>query len=151
LRQNTPAAMGGRVKRKRSRSSGLEPLKEIVGDPRRITEARAESRVARVWPLIVGPALVRHTKLIRIRQQTLVMGCWQTDVMASLRQSAEVTWPQVQARLERLLRLKLQRVEIVPCDPPEPQREKPAIPDSFESVLRKYRSLRNQGWTPKRK
>lgn len=129
----------------------MVPLKEIATDSRQAAEARAESRVARVWPLLVGPVLVRHTRLIRIRQRTLVMGCWQTEVIASLRQSAEATWPQVQARLERLLGLKLQRLEIVPCDPPEPRPEQPPVVDHLESVLRKYRALRNQGWTPRPK
>lgn len=135
----------------RRRSRGLVPLKELSTDSRLAAEARAESRVARVWPLLVGPVLVRHTRLLRIRQRTLVMGCWQTEVIASLRQSAEATWPQVQARLERLLGLKLQRLEIVPCDPPEPSPEKPPVVDHLDSVLRKYRALRNQGWTPRQK
>lgn len=110
-----------------------------------------ESRVARVWPLLVGPVLVRHTRLIRIRQRTLVLGCWKTEVIASLRQSAEATWPQVQARVERLLGLKLQRMEIVPCDPPVSRPEKSPVTDHLEAVLRKYRSLRKQGWTLKPK
>jgi hypothetical protein len=135
----------------RRKSKGLVPLKELATDSRSIAEARAESRVARVWPLLVGPALVRHTRLIRIRQRTLVLGCWKTEVIASLRQSAEATWPQVQARLERLLGLQLQRLEIVPCDPPEPVAIKVPVADHLASVLLKYRSLRNQGWTPKRK
>jgi hypothetical protein len=135
----------------RRRSKGLMPLKEIAVDARALADARAEKRIARVWSLIVGPVLVHHTRLIRARQRTLVLGCWKTEVMASLRQSAEATWPQVQARLERLLGLKFQKLEIVPCDPPEPPPARPPAPDSLEAVLRKYRSLRNQGWTPKPK
>jgi hypothetical protein len=135
----------------RKRALGLVPLKEIGSDSRAIADARAEKRITRVWPLIVGPVLVHHTRLIRVRQRTLVLGCWKTEVMASLRQSAEATWPQVQARLERLLNLKFQKLEIVPCDPPEPSPDKPPTMDVLETVLRKYRSLRNQSWTPKLK
>jgi hypothetical protein len=135
----------------RRRTPGLVPLREISADPRALADARAEKRIARVWPLIVGPVLLHHTRLVRIRQRTLVMGCWKTEVMASLRQSAEATWPQVQARLERLLGLKFQKLEIVPCDPPESRPERPPAEDYLETVLRKYRSLRNQGWTPKPK
>ena len=135
----------------RRKHRGLVPLKELAADSRTLAEARTEARVARIWPLLVGPVLVRHTRLIRIRQRTLVLGCWQTDVIASLRQSAAATWPQVQARLERLLGLQLQRLEIVPCDPPEPPKEQRIVADHLEAVLRKYRSLRNQGWTPKLK
>jgi hypothetical protein len=129
------------------RSPGLVPLQELAADPRRGAEVRMETRIARVWPLLVGPVLVRHTRLLRVRQRTLVLGCWKTEVMTSLRQSAEATWPQVQARLERLLGLKLQRLEIVPCDPPEPAQEHRPPGDPLEAVLRKYRSLRKQGWT----
>ena len=135
----------------RRNTRNLVPLKELAADTRTLSEARTEARVARVWPLLVGPVLVHHTRLIRIRQRTLVLGCWQTDVIASLRQSAAATWPQVQARLERLLGLQLQRLEIVPCDPPEPRPEKRPAADHLEAVLRKYRSLRIQGWTPKPK
>ena len=135
----------------RLKNKGLVPLKEIAADSRTIAEARTEARVARVWPLLVGTVLVHHTRLIRIRQRTLVLGCWKTEVITNLRQSAEATWPQVQARLERLLGLQLLRLEIVPCDPPEPQPEKLPVADYLESVLRKYRSLHKQGWTPKPK
>jgi hypothetical protein len=131
----------------RRRRPGLVPLRELAADPHRVAEARTEARIARVWPLLVGPALVRHTRLLRVRQRTLVLGCWKTEVMASLRQSAEATWPQVQARIERLLGLKLQLMEIVPCDPPEPMPERPLPEDPLEAVLRKYRALRKQGWT----
>jgi hypothetical protein len=135
----------------RRTQKGLVPLKELAGDSRTTAEARTETRVTRIWPLLVGPVLMRHTRLIRVRQRTLVLGCWHPEVVTSLRQSAEATWPQVQARLERLLGLKLQRLEIVPCDPPEPQAEKPPVADYLASVLRKYRSLSNQGWTEKPK
>ena len=135
----------------RRREGNLVPLRECAADARASAEARLESRVARIWPLLVGPVLVRHTRLIRIRQWTLVLGCWKTEMIPSLRQSAEMTWPQVQARLERLLGLTFRRMEIVPCDPPEPAPERPPVADPLEAVLRKYRSLHNQGWTSKAK
>jgi hypothetical protein len=101
--------------------------------------------------MLVGPALVRYTRLIRIRHRTLTLGCWDTSLITHLRRSVEATWPEVQARLERLLRAKLQRIEVVPCDPPETQAARPPAEDPLEAVLRKYRSLRNQGWTSSRK
>ena len=135
----------------RQRRSGLTPLKLIALDPRASADARAEARIARVWPLIVGPVLVRHTRLLRVRNRTLVLGCWKLEAMASLRQSAEATWPQVQERLERLLGLKLQRLEVIPCDPPEASPASAPISDPLAAVLRTYRALRNQGWTRKPK
>ncbi len=125
----------------RGRRSGLVPIREIATDNRASAEARMEARATRIWPLIVGPVLVRHTRLIRIRQRTLIVGCWTTEVIASLRQSAEATWPQVQARLERLLGLKLKRMDVVPCDPPQPPPPKPEAVDPLSAVLRKYRAL----------
>lgn len=135
----------------RRKCGGLVPLMELAADSRRAAEARTETRVARVWPLLVGSVLMHHTRLIRIRQRTLVLGCWKTEVITDLRSSAQATWPAVQARLERMLGLKLLRLEIVPCDPPESMPAKPPVTDHLESVLRKYRSLRNQGWTLKPK
>ncbi len=135
----------------RKRRPGLTPLKLIALGPRASADAQAETRIGRVWPLIVGPVLVRHTRLLRVRNRTLVMGCWKLEAMVSLRQSAEATWPQVQARLERLLGLKLQKLEVVPCDPPEARTPQAPIADPLAAVLRKYRALRNQGWTPKPK
>ena len=133
------------------KSQGLMSLREVAADARALSEIRREARLARIWPLLVGPLLVRHTRLLRLRQRTLVMGCWNTDVIADLRRSAEAVWPQVQARVERLLGFTLQRMEIVPCDPPEPAPRKAPLADPLEAVLRKYRSLHNQGWTPKQK
>lgn len=135
----------------RKRRPGLTPLKLIALGPRASGDAQAEARIERVWPLIVGPVLVRHTRLLRVRNRTLVMGCWKLEAMVSLRQSAEATWPQVQARLERLLGLKLQKLEVVPCDPPEARTPQATNVDPLAAVLRKYRTLRNQGWTPKPK
>ena len=135
----------------RRKCRGLVPLMELAADSRRAAEARTEARVARVWPLLVGSVLMHHTRLIRIRQRTLVLGCWKTEVITDLRSSAQATWPEVQARLERLLGLKLLRLEIVPCDPPASVPARPPVTDHLESVLRKYRSLRNQGWTLKPK
>jgi hypothetical protein len=133
------------------RSHELLPIRLSGLDGRRAAEARSEARIAQVWHLIVGPALVRHTRLLRVRQRTLVMGCWTTEVMSNLRQSAEATWPQVQARLQRLLGLELHTLEIVPCDPPEPRPPRPEVQDPLASVLKKLRHLRNEGWTRERK
>jgi hypothetical protein len=135
----------------KKRRSGLVPLKLIGLDSRSFADAQAEVRISRVWPLVVGPVLVRHTRLLRVRHRTLVMGCWKLEAMASLRQSAEATWPQVQARLERLLGMQFQKLEVVPCDPPTPPPAPHQVSDPLESVLRRFRALRIQGWTPRPK
>ncbi len=128
---------------------GLQPIGLVVEDPR-AAEKRAELRLARAWALVVGPALVNYTRPLRVRRGTLVMGCWKPELVPSLRKAAEAVWPEIQARLERMLRLKLRQVEVLPCDPPIPAEPGPApLPpeDAMVAVLRKLRDLRNQGWT----
>jgi hypothetical protein len=125
----------------RRRAPDLVPLKFAALDSRSAAEARAEARLIRAWGLVVGPALVRHTRLIRLRNRTLVMGCWKIEVISSLRQSLEAVWPEVQARIERLLKQKVQKVEILPCDPPEAPAPKPVAQDPLEAVLLKLRTL----------
>jgi|GEM_PF-1754695 len=129
---------------------GLQPIGLIAENPHSAAERRAELRLAHAWALVVGPALVNHTRPLRVRRGTLVMGCWKPELVPSLRKAAEAVWPEIQARLERLLKLKLQKIEVLPCDPPplEEPIAPPAQPvDSLAAVLRKLRDLRNQGWT----
>lgn len=129
----------------------LQPIGFATGDARQIAERRAELRLIKAWALVVGPALVKHTRLLRVRNRILVMGCWKPELIPSLRKSVEAVWPDIQARLERLLKLKLQKIEVLPCDPPEELPDPPAAPvDPLAAVLRKLRDLRNQGWTGRR-
>ena len=85
-------------------AKGLQAIGLVVNDPRS-AERRAELRLTRAWALIVGPALVNHTRLLRVRRGTLVMGCWKPELVPSLRKAAEAVWPEIQTRLERMLRL----------------------------------------------
>ena len=136
----------------RPRSRELVALKTIAkpGDHAAQAEARTEARLRQAWLLVVGPSLVHNTRLIRAHRGTLLVGCWHPEVIPSLRKSVEATWPQLQARLERLWQLKFQRMEIVPCDPPmpapapEPRQEV----DAFKAVLTLLRKLGKGGWTP---
>ena len=54
-----------------------------------------------------------------LRSGCLVVGCWEPSLVPSLRLAAADVWPEVRARLERMLRLKVQRLDVVACDPPE--------------------------------
>lgn len=130
----------------------LQPIDFATEDPIRAAERRAEMRLIKAWALVVGPALVKHTRLLRIRNRTLFMGCWKPEIIPNLRKSADAVWPEIQTRLQRLTHIKLQKIEVLPCDPPPP----PAPPppprpaDPLDAVLTKLRALRNQGWTPRR-
>jgi len=136
-------------------SQGLVPLRAVAKAPDLAAqaEARTEARLRKSWLLVVGATLVNQTRLIRAHRGTLVVGCWHPDVIPSLRQSAQETWPQIQARLERLWKLRFQHLEIVPCDPPEPPapREVPRELDAFDEVLKVFREQAKGGWTPRRK
>jgi len=99
-------------------------------------QARTEARLRAAWLLVVGPALVHNTRLLRISRGRLVVGCWQPHVIPSLRKSAEAVWPQVQERLQKMWKLNFRSMEIIPCDPPEPvQPAPPREPDAFKAVL----------------
>lgn len=136
-------------------SQGLVPLRAVAKAPDLAAqaEARTEARLRKSWLLVVGATLVNQTRLIRAHRGTLVVGCWHPDVIPSLRQSAQETWPQIQARLERLWKLRFQHLEIVPCDPPEPE----AIPeprsgrDPLEEVLNLLREQGKGGWIPRQR
>ena len=84
-------------------------------DPRTLER---EARLRRAWDFLVGPALADRTCLLSFRNGVVAMGTWDLGRLPSLRQAAEATWPQVQARLEASLRLRAQRIEVLPCDPP---------------------------------
>jgi len=134
---------------------GLVPLRAAAGKGDRAAQAdaRLEARLRRAWLLVVGPTLVHQTRLVRAHRGILVVGCWHPDVIPSLRQTAQAIWPQLQVRLERLWKLRFQRLEIVPCDPPEPE----AIPeprsgrDPLEEVLNLLREQGKGGWIPRQR
>jgi hypothetical protein len=134
-------------------SPSLVPLRTIAKTPDRAaqTEARTEARLRRAWLLVVGPTLVNQTTLLRAHRGILVVGCWHPEVIPSLRRSADAIWPQLQARLERLWKLNFIRMEIVPCDPPEPETApvRPAAVDPLKAVLDLLREQGKGGWTPR--
>jgi hypothetical protein len=129
---------------KRRGGPGLVPL----GDPGSRAEARLEARLRGAWLLVVGPALVNQTRLLRAHRGILLVGCWHPEVIPSLRRSVEAIWPQLRERLERMWHLPFQCLEIVPCDPPPP----PAPPagfraDPLKEVLRVLRERGKGDWT----
>ena len=130
----------------------LQPINLVMEDPIRAAEKRAETRLNRAWALVVGPALVKHTRLLRVRNRILFMGCWKPEIIPNLRKSADAVWPEIQDRLQRLTHINLQRIEVLPCDPPpDPLPLPPPSPaDPFAAVLGKLRLLSNQGWTARK-
>ncbi len=134
-------------------AAGLVPLRAAAGKGDRAAQAdaRLEARLRRAWLLVVGPILVHQTRLVRAHRGILVVGCWHPEVIPSLRQTALAIWPQLQVRLERLWKLRFQRLEIVPCDPPEPETVPPPRPDRdpLEEVLNLLREQGKGGWIPR--
>jgi len=112
----------------------LVPLRAAAGSE---VQARTEARLRNAWLLVVGPALVHHTRLLRVHRGVLVVGCWHPQIIPNLRKSAEAVWPQVQERLRRMWKLEFRSMDIIPCDPPEPTAPaKPREPDALKAVLR---------------
>lgn len=130
---------------------GLQPLGHAI-DPIKTREKALELRLKQAWHLVVGPALIPHTCLIRVRNHTLVMGCWTPELVVQLRKAAANVWPEIQARLETMLGVKVLKMEILPCDKPveaapKPLKQPEEKRDPLLAVLEKYRSLHNQPWT----
>jgi len=120
---------------RRSGSPQLVPLRAAAG-LQTDAQARTEARLRSAWLLVVGPALVHHTRLLRISRGLLVVGCWQPSIIPNLRKAAEAVWPQVQERLRKMWKLNFRAMEIIPCDPPEPAKPAPARePDALKAVL----------------
>jgi len=120
---------------------GLVPLRAAAGvEPD--SHARMEARLRKSWLLVVGPALVKNTCLLRVNRGVLVVGCWQPHIIPNLRKSAEAVWPQVQERLLKMWKLNFRSMEIVPCDPPEPEQPAPKREeDSMKAALELLRKL----------
>ena len=135
---------------KRRGAGGLVPLGTALGGsgPTQ-AEARVEARLRRAWLLVVGPTLVHQTRLLRAHRGTLLVGCWHPEVIPALRQTVEAIWPELQVRLDRLWKLRFQRMEIVPCDPPEAAAAPARAPraDPLKEVLNLLREQAKGGWT----
>lgn len=124
------------------RSLKAQPLKG------RAQEARDEDltlRLRKAWGLVVGPALVNRTALLRVKQGRLLIGCWPADLVPSLREAAAGVWPDVRARVQRLLGVRIAGFEVVPCDPPPPEAPPAPAEDPFKALLTRYRELGRKG------
>ncbi len=123
----------------------LQPIAQagLRGQQIAAANLRAEARLRRAWSLSVGPSLQRHTVLLRLVQGRIVVGAWDAAMIPSLRIAAEATWPQIKERLERLTRLRLTGLELVPTDPPRPPVPQPPAPqEAFTEVLARLRMAR---------
>ena len=114
---------------------GLVPLRDAAGRGAD-AHARLEARLRGAWLLVVGPALVHHTRLLRLHRGVLVVGCWEPHIIPNLRKSAAAAWPQVRQRLARMWGQEFRSMEITPCDPPAAGSARPdRDPDPLKAVL----------------
>ncbi len=105
-------------------------------------DVRAEAQLRPLWAFAVGPLLARRTRLMKVKEGRLVVGCWELPHIPALRQAAEQAWPTVRERLARALGLRLSGFVIVPCDPPEAEPETPATSgDPLRDVLERFRAM----------
>lgn len=96
-------------------------------------------RLRGAWSRLVGPALAERVRPLAVRRGVLVLGCPDPAFLSSLRLSAATSWPELQARIQRLTGLRLAAVQVEPCDPEQPPPEPLATEDAFAEVLRRYR------------
>ncbi len=104
------------------------------------TRERDEAKARRAWSLCVGEAMQRQTAFLRLAQGRVVIGVWDLGMIPSLRLAATAAWPDLRPRLERLTKLRLTGIELVPMDPPPPQIPRaPAPKDAFAEALKLLR------------
>lgn len=122
---------------------GLTPLNAhpLKGRTQEARDADLTHRLRQAWGLVVGPALVKSTTLIRVHKGRLLIGCWPSDLVLALRESAAAVWPEVRDRVQRLLGARIAGFEIVACDPPETVATPDAPEDPFKALLTRYREL----------
>jgi hypothetical protein len=121
---------------------GLVPLRHFAGEGSR--EARLLELLKIAWPFFVGAGHGRTTHPISIKNGTLFVGCHDSSSLEAMRASAQSIWPVLRERINSALHTHLQRIEVVPADPPEEKEApKPAMPlenqDPLDAVLRFYR------------
>jgi hypothetical protein len=105
-------------------------------------DLRAEARLRPLWAYAVGPTLARRTRLMKVQEGRLIVGCWELSLIPSLRQAADQAWPAVRERLARALGLRLSGLVIVPCDRPAEEAPAPATSgDPLRDVLERLRAL----------
>lgn len=101
--------------RNKSEFVGLIPLRHIIG--KYSLEERNLERLKAAWPLFVGQGNCQISRPISIRQGLLLVGCFNPSVLEDLRKSAKKNWPVLRNRINSVLKLHLQRMEVVPSDP----------------------------------
>lgn len=124
---------------------GLRRLAEAL--PEAGTQQAAEHRLRLAWQQLLGPAMAHCTCLISARKGILMLGCWDPALLSGLRQSAQAVWPELQARILRMTRLRFTRIQVDPCDPPIPEPPPAIHPDPLSAVLRRYRHLAKDPFT----
>jgi hypothetical protein len=99
-------------------------------------DAGIEERLRSAWSLVVGLALSKRTRLVRVRRGILVVGAWDLARIQALRAAAAAAWPEVRARVRRFTGIDLAGLEVEPCDAP-PADPVPAgpSPDPLAALL----------------
>jgi hypothetical protein len=122
--------------------TGLVPLRHIGAE--NTLEGRSLERLRDAWLFFVGPKLSQTTHPIKIKHGTLFVGCHDASDLDAMRSAAKAVWPALRERINSMLKIHLQRIEIDPSDPgppsPAPQARK-AEADPLAALLDYYRQL----------
>lgn len=106
------------------------------------SDAKIYDRLNKSWIFVVGPILVNQTRLLQVYNSNIVIGCWKPNMIINIRLSIENIWPSLKMRLEKMWNLRITKIEIILCDPPECVLEvhKKIAIDPLKSVLEYLRS-----------
>ena len=125
----------------------LIPLRHFADENAR--EILSLERLTKAWPIVAGPASSRVSRPISIRHGLLLIGCFNAGAIEHLRVTAQQTWPEWRDRIYSMLKIRLQRVDITPCDAdtgqPKPgkahevQARTKEVVDPLDEVLKYYR------------
>ncbi|MCL1892658.1 MAG: DUF721 domain-containing protein [Holophagaceae bacterium] len=107
-----------REKKGRHEKERLSPIGHIIS--KNSAELIKLEQLKNAWSYFVGHGNSKITYPISIRNGLLVIGCHNMSVLEDLRKSAIKTWPDLCDRINSILKLHLDSLEIVPCDP-EPE------------------------------
>jgi hypothetical protein len=127
------------------RSHALVPLRHFAGEGGH--DLRCLDRIRDAWPIIAGPGNSSISHPVSFRHGQLLIGCHDTSVLLAMRDAAQGAGPELCRRIQEMLGIRVQRVEVTASDPapallPAAGKSSPpedaGTPSPLEAVLAYY-------------